>query len=92
VRALSMPRTNLLIADDVGLGKTIEAGLVMQELMLRYRARTMLIVCPAGLTMQWHDEMRDKFGLDSASSMRRCCVTYGGPAACTRIRGRTIPG
>ncbi|MCA1677396.1 MAG: hypothetical protein LC799_36210, partial [Actinobacteria bacterium] len=39
VRALSMPRTNLLIADDVGLGKTIEAGLVMQELMLRHRAR-----------------------------------------------------
>ncbi|RZS32204.1 SNF2 domain-containing protein [Herbihabitans rhizosphaerae] len=64
VRALSMPRTNLLIADDVGLGKTIEAGLVMQELMLRHRARTMLIVCPAGLTLQWKDEMRDKFGLD----------------------------
>ena len=64
VRALSMPRTNLLIADDVGLGKTIEAGLVMQELLLRYRARTMLIVCPAGLTLQWHDEMRDKFGLE----------------------------
>jgi superfamily II DNA or RNA helicase len=64
VRALSMPRTNLLIADDVGLGKTIEAGLVMQELMLRHRARTMLIVCPAGLTLQWHDEMRDKFGLE----------------------------
>jgi len=64
VRALSMPRTNLLIADDVGLGKTIEAGLVMQELMLRHRARTMLIVCPAGLTLQWRQEMRDKFGLD----------------------------
>jgi superfamily II DNA or RNA helicase len=64
VRALSMPRTNLLIADDVGLGKTIEAGLVMQELMLRHRARTMLIVCPAGLTRQWQEEMRDKFGLD----------------------------
>ncbi len=64
VRALSMPRTNLLIADDVGLGKTIEAGLVMQELMLRHRARTMLIVCPAGLTLQWRDEMLDKFGLD----------------------------
>ncbi|MDQ3578432.1 MAG: DISARM system SNF2-like helicase DrmD, partial [Actinomycetota bacterium] len=64
VRALSMPRTNLLIADDVGMGKTIEAGLVMQELALRHRARTMLIVCPAGLTIQWRDEMRDKFGLD----------------------------
>ena len=32
--------------------------------MLRYRARTMLIVCPAGLTLQWREEMRDKFGLD----------------------------
>lgn len=64
VRALSMPRTNLLIADDVGLGKTIEAGLVMQELMLRHRARSMMIVCPAGLVRQWHDEMRDKFGLE----------------------------
>jgi SNF2 family DNA or RNA helicase len=64
VQALSMPRTNLLIADDVGLGKSIEAGLVMQELMLWHRARTMLIVCPAGLTLQWRDEMRDKFGLD----------------------------
>src|ERR1700761_7633906 len=64
VRALSMARTNLLIADDAGLGKTIEAGLVMQELTLRHRARTMLIVCPAGLTLEWRDEMRDKFGLD----------------------------
>ncbi|WP_304453889.1 SNF2-related protein [Nocardiopsis sp. YSL2] len=63
-RALSMPRTNLLIADDVGLGKTIEAGLVIQALNLRHRARTMLIVCPAGLTTQWHDGMRDKFGLE----------------------------
>jgi hypothetical protein len=36
----------------------------MQELTLRHRARTMLIVCPAGLTLQWREEMRDKFGLD----------------------------
>ncbi len=44
VRALSMPRVNLLIADDVGLGKTIEAGLVAQEMILRHRVRTVLIV------------------------------------------------
>ena len=86
VRALSMPRTNLLIADDVGLGKTIEAGLVMQELMLRYRARTMLIVCPAGLTLQWRDEMRDKFGLafrivdaDLLRELRRSRGLYANP-------------
>ena len=64
VRALRMPRVNLLIADDVGLGKTIEAGLVAQELLLRHRARTALVVCPASLQLQWRDEMRDKFGLE----------------------------
>ena len=64
VRALSMPRVNLLIADDVGLGKTIEAGLVMQELILRHRARTVLIVCPSSIQVQWQEEMRDKFGLE----------------------------
>lgn len=64
VRALSMPRVNLLVADDVGLGKTIEAGLVMQELILRHRARSILIVCPSSIQMQWKEEMRDKFGLD----------------------------
>src|SRR5713101_6192346 len=64
VRALSMPRVNLLIADDVGLGKTIEAGLVMQELILRHRARSVLIVCPSSIQMQWKEEMRDKFGLE----------------------------
>jgi superfamily II DNA or RNA helicase len=64
VRALRMPRVNLLIADDVGLGKTIEAGLVVQELLLRHRARTILIVCPASLTIKWRDEMREKFGLE----------------------------
>src|SRR5450755_3897875 len=64
VRALSMPRTNLLIADDVGLGKTIEAGLVVQELILRHRVRSVLIVCPSSLQVQWQEEMRDKFGLE----------------------------
>jgi superfamily II DNA or RNA helicase len=64
VRALSMPRVNLLIADDVGLGKTIEAGLVVQEMILRHRVRSVLIVCPSSLQVQWKEEMRDKFGLE----------------------------
>ncbi len=64
VRALDMPRVNLLIADDVGLGKTIEAGLVIRELLLRYRARSVLVVCPASLQTKWQTEMHDKFGLD----------------------------
>jgi len=64
VRALRMPRANLLIADDVGLGKTIETGLVAQELFLRHRVRTMLVVCPSSLQIQWATQMRDKFGLE----------------------------
>jgi SNF2 domain-containing protein len=64
VRAVQMPRVNLLIADDVGLGKTIEAGLVVQELIVRNRARFVLIVCPAALQVQWRDQMRDTFGLE----------------------------
>lgn len=78
VRALSMPRVNLLIADDVGLGKTIEAGLVVQEMILRHRVRSVLIVCPSSLQVQWQEEMRDKFGLEfriidseSISQLRR---------------------
>ena len=63
-----MPRVNLLIADDVGLGKTIEAGLVIQELLLRHRARTVLIVCPASLCLKWQAEMYDRFGLE----LQRC--------------------
>ena len=66
IRALSLPRVNLLVADDVGLGKTIEAGLVVQELLLRSRIRRVMVVCPAHLTDKWHDEMLGRFGLDFA--------------------------
>ena len=64
VRAIQMPRVNLLIADDVGLGKTIEAGLVLQELVIRHRVRRALIVCPSSLQIQWREQMQSKFGLD----------------------------
>ena len=62
-RALSLPRANLFIADDVGLGKTIEAGLVLQELLLRQRVEVILISCPASVCLQWRDEMSKRFGL-----------------------------
>lgn len=52
---------NWLIADDVGLGKTIEVGLILHALAQRNRCRRVLIVCPAGLVRQWQDEMRFKF-------------------------------
>lgn len=63
VRAINMARVNLLIADDTGLGKTIETGLVIQELLIRHRARTVLIVAPASDLTNWQREMHEKFGL-----------------------------
>ncbi|MGB1016678.1 MAG: hypothetical protein ACPG4T_21245, partial [Nannocystaceae bacterium] len=62
-KALELPRANLFIADDVGLGKTIEAGLVMQELLLRQRIDFILVVAPAAITLQWRSEMARRFGL-----------------------------
>jgi superfamily II DNA or RNA helicase len=64
IRALAMSRVRLMLADGVGLGKTIEAGLVIAELMARRLAQRILIVSPAGpLLEQWRMEMRDRFGL-----------------------------
>ena len=63
VEALRMPRVGLLIADDVGLGKTVEAGLIAQELVLRNQAQKILVVCPPSLCQKWQREMRDQFGL-----------------------------
>ncbi|MFA4906920.1 MAG: DISARM system SNF2-like helicase DrmD [archaeon] len=64
LKAFSLPRITLLLADDVGLGKTIEAGLILNELISRGKIRRMLILCPAALQIQWRDEMSDKFYID----------------------------
>jgi ERCC4-related helicase len=63
IKALNMPRVALLIADDVGLGKTIEAGLVLSELINRRRIRRVLVISPASLCLQWQQELTEKFSL-----------------------------
>jgi hypothetical protein len=65
-KALDLPRVNLFIADDVGLGKTIEAGLVLQELLIRQRVERILVVCPPAVTLQWKEELEQRFGLGFA--------------------------
>lgn len=60
-RALSGDRVRFLLADEVGLGKTIEAGLIMRELKLRGLVERILVVAPAGLATQWVSEMRTHF-------------------------------
>lgn len=60
-RAISGDRVRYLLADEVGLGKTIEAGLIMRELKLRGLVRRILVVAPKGLTTQWVAEMQTHF-------------------------------
>lgn len=62
-KALRLPRVNLFIADDVGLGKTIEAGLIARELLLRRRIDRIVVACPPSMLEQWRDEMESRFGL-----------------------------
>ena len=62
-KALRLPRVNLFIADDVGLGKTIEAGLVLRELLMRQRVRRTLVVAPPSVVIQWKEELEQRFGL-----------------------------
>lgn len=51
-----------ILADEVGLGKTIEAGLIMKELILRDEVASVLVVCPKSLLSQWKNELAEKFG------------------------------
>ena len=61
-RAMSRDRIRYLLADEVGLGKTIEAGLILRELKFRGMARRILVVTPKGLVRQWQAEMQLHFG------------------------------
>ena len=62
-KALRLPRVNLFIADDTGLGKTIEAALIMRELLLRKKVRTIVVAAPPSVLEQWQAELEERFGL-----------------------------
>ena len=87
LKALQMPRISLLLADDVGLGKTIEAGLILMELLLRRRIRRVLIMTPASLRDQWVKEMHDKFALGFDVVDRQRPMRCASGSASTPIRG-----
>jgi superfamily II DNA or RNA helicase len=65
LKLLGSPTGHLLIADEVGLGKTIEAGLIWTELVARLQHRRLLVVCPKVLCEKWKLELETKFGLDA---------------------------
>jgi hypothetical protein len=77
-KALLLPRVNLFIADDVGLGKTIEAGLIARELLMRRKVTDIIVACPPSMLWQWREEMDSRFGIafeildrDYVTSVRR---------------------
>lgn len=62
-KALRLPRVTLFIADDTGLGKTIEAGLIARELLLRRKTKTIVVATPPSVLEQWKAELEERFGL-----------------------------
>jgi len=79
-----MPRVGLFIADDVGLGKTIEAGLILREMLIRQKVRRVVISCPPSVVRQWQEEMENRFGLSFIIYDREFVAT------CRRDRGYGI--
>jgi superfamily II DNA or RNA helicase len=78
--ALKINPVRLLIADDVGVGKTIEAGLIVRELLDRGMAQRLAVICPPHLVDQWQEELEEKFNIDaqpitagSATRLERHC-------------------
>ena len=65
--ALRLPTVRLLIADDVGIGKTIEAGLILRELVDRGEIERFAVLCPPHLVDQWTGELKSKFDLDAVA-------------------------
>lgn len=64
LKFLNSENRRILVADEVGLGKTIEAGHIMLELKARKEMRNALVICPHSLLDKWHDELEEKFGFD----------------------------
>lgn len=65
IMALRLDPVRLLIADDVGVGKTVEAGLIAKELLERGEARRLCVLCPPYLCEQWQRELEEKFHIDA---------------------------
>ena len=88
--ALRRMRGRAILADEVGLGKTIEAGLILAELRLRGLADRTLVISPAGLVTQWQEELERKFGVPTVLASRAAGPGAAGPG--TAGPGNAGPG
>ena len=81
--AMRQDVVRILIADDVGIGKTVEASLVAAELLAQGDARGLAVLCSPALAEQWQDELREKFGIDAELVL---------PSTVTRLERRLLLG
>jgi hypothetical protein len=91
--ALKLDPVRLLIADDVGIGKTIEAALIAKELLEQGDSKRMCVLCPPHLAEQWQQELAEKFHIDAelvlsstAARLERGLLTASRCSTCTRTR------
>ena len=89
IKLMSSPTDALLIADEVGLGKTIEAGLVWTELRARLDCDRLLVACPKTLCQKWQDELARRFGVEAQIADARAVL---GALRRARDRTRLCPG
>ncbi len=91
IKLLDSPDGRLLICDEVGLGKTIEAGLILIEERARREVRTALVICPSGLRTKWQEELRrrfdEKFVILNASMLRDFLSEYERDRERTELSG-----
>ena len=87
--ALRRMRGRAILADEVGLGKTIEAGLILAELRLRGLADRTLVISPAGLVTQWQEELERKFGVPTVLASRAAGPATTGTATTANCHHRT---
>jgi len=73
-KALRLPRVNLFIADDTGLDKTIEAGLIARELLLRKKAKTLVVAAPPSVLEQWKDHAKTQIKSTACKHLRLCKI------------------
>lgn len=91
LKLIESPYPRLLISDEVGLGKTIEAGIILTELNARMQLNRVLVVCPSSLMNKWRSELRERFDLDfeiyDGPSLRKELDELGRLGEATPFRG-----
>ena len=84
--AMRLDPVRMLIADGVGIGKTVEAGLIAKELIERGEINRMVVLCPPHLAEQWQKELSEKFHIEA--ELLLSCLLYTSPSPRDRTRSR----